>query len=222
MIAYTAGNHAYEHAHEDEKYEKFAYSTRFAFSVAKEAGTLKKGAFDSMLAVKGERDLWHCRSGVERFELTPEGVSFTWKPMDGVQIETQIIPAGGWHVRRHIITTDRPLEAAEGAFAVRRDIPGDRPCDRVYSQKAESENSASARCATGSSAIFAVSGYRRGEVVEAEPNTNLIYPRTLIPTLRAAIEPGRTALVCAVCASEDGDLPAQIPEEVLEIAERCR
>ena len=221
VIAYTAGNHAYEHAHEDEKYEKFAYSTRFAFSVAKEAGTLKKGAFDSMLAVKGEKGLWHCRSGVERFELTPEEVSFTWKPMDGVEIDTRIIPVGSWHVRRHEINTNRPLEAAEGAFAVCRDIEGDRPCDRVLSRKTENEAGASARCEIGSSAIFDVAGYSRGEVVEAEPNTSLMFPRTLIPTLRADIKPGRAALVCAVCASEDGELPEQIPEEVLEIAKLC-
>ena len=61
MVAYTAGNHAYEHMHEDEKYEKFAYSTHFAFSVVKEASTLAKGAYDSMLAVKRVgRDLVAC------------------------------------------------------------------------------------------------------------------------------------------------------------------
>ena len=39
VVAYTAGNHAWEHMHEDEKYEKFAYSTHFGFSVTKEATT---------------------------------------------------------------------------------------------------------------------------------------------------------------------------------------
>ena len=51
-VAFTAGNHAWEHMHEDEKYEKFAYSTQFAFSVAKEDSSLNRGAYDSMLAVK--------------------------------------------------------------------------------------------------------------------------------------------------------------------------
>ncbi|MBQ3477907.1 MAG: DUF2264 domain-containing protein [Clostridia bacterium] len=221
VIAYTAGNHAYEHAHEDEKYEKFAYSTRFAFSAAKEAGTLKKGAFDSMLALKGERGLWHARSGFDRFELSEAEVSFAWRPMDGVEIETRLIPWENWHLRCHTVRTDRPLEAAEGGFAVCRDFPGARPCDRVRSAVFADDAQASVRCDKGSCAIFALSGYDGGEVVEAEPNTSLMVPRTLIPTLRAKLLPGTTRLVCAVCATEDGTLPETIPQEVTRLAQQC-
>ena len=221
VIAYTAGNHAYEHTHEDEKYEKFAYSTRFGFSVVKEAGTLKKGAFDSMLAVRGQRGLWHARSGTERFALSEGEVSFTWRPMDGVEIDTRLIPCENWHVRCHVIRTDRPIEAAEGGFAVCRDFEGCRPCDRVVSEAFADARKAAARCERGSCAIFAVQGYARGEVIEAEANTSLIWPRTLIPTLRAEISPGETRLVCAVCASEDGRLPDRIPREVMRFAEQC-
>ena len=219
-IAYASGNHAYEHAHEDEKYEKFAYSTQFAFSVAKEAGTLKKGAFDSMLALRGERGLWHGRSGFDSFELSEQMVRCTWRPMDGVTVETAILPCGRWHVRRHVIHAERRLEAAEGAFAVPRDLPGPRPCDRIPTETRADEHHASARSAGGSTAIFALAGYRGGEVVEAEPNTSLAYPRTLIPTLHADIEPGETRLICAVCAADGDDLPDTIPEEVMILAEQ--
>ena len=221
VIAYTAGNHAYEHTHEDEKYEKFAYSTRFGFSVVKEEGTLKKGAFDSMLAVKGERGLWHARSGFERFALSEKEVNCTWRPMDGVEITTRIIPCENWHVRCHTVRADMPLQAAEGGFAVCRDFEGMRPCDRVESQRFADDRKAAVLCARGSCAIFALKGYRQGTVVEAEANTNLIYPRTLIPTLTAELHPGETRLVCAVCASEDDRLPDRIPGEVMKIAEQC-
>lgn len=222
VISYTAGNHAFEHTHEDEKYEKFAYSTRFAFSVAKEAGTLKKGAFDSMLALKGERGLWHVRSGCEDFSLTETEVRSTWRPMDGVEVETTLYPCENWHVRCHVIRTDRPLEAAEGGFSVRRDTEGLRPCDRIESQRFEDAYKAAASCEAGSCAIFAIEGYYRGGVVEPEANANILYPRTLIPTLRATIRPGTARLVCAVCASEDGRLPDRIPDEVMKIAEQCQ
>jgi hypothetical protein len=221
VIAYTAGNHAYEHAHEDEKYEKFAYSTRFAFSAAKEAGTLKKGAFDSMLALKGERGLWHGRSGFDSFSLSQGEVAFTWRPMDGVVIETRLIPRGNWYVRCHLIRTDRRLEAAEGGFAVCRDFAGKRPCDRVRSAAFTDGTRAAVACEKGSCAVFAISGYDGGEVVEAEPNTSLMYPRTLIPTLRAALLPGTTRLVCAICATEDETLPDTIPQEVMRLAQQC-
>ena len=34
-------------------------------------------------------------------------------------------------MRRHRIHTEAELEAAEGAFAVRKDWAGNRPCDRI-------------------------------------------------------------------------------------------
>jgi len=95
VVAYTAGNHAWEHMHEDEKYEKFAYSTQFAFSVAKEDSSLNRGAYDSMLAVRAEgRDLWHVRSGCERYELKEDRILFDWSPVNGVTISTVVAPVG--------------------------------------------------------------------------------------------------------------------------------
>lgn len=219
VIAYTAGNHAWEHMHEDEKYEKFAYSTQFAFSVVKEATTLAKGAFDSMLAVKREgKDLWHGRSGCERFTLTDREVRFTWSPMAGVEIDSVIAPRGMWHVRKHVIRTDAPIEIAEGAFAVRRDWAGNRPCDRIAS-RIETEGGMAQACgAYGTSAIFSLSGYETAEMIWPEPNTNLMYPRTLLPMLLGRLPAGEHTLACAVF-SDAGDSPVTtVPKEVLELA----
>ena len=221
LIAYTAGNHAYEHAHEDEKYEKFAYSTAFAFSVVKEADTLRKGAFDSMLALRRPGGLWHGRSGFDAFAITDSGTRCAWSPMDGVRVETRVIPCGMWHVRCHVVYADVALEAAEGAFAVPSEAPGPRPCDNIPAARREAADCAVAADALGSSGIFALAGYERGEVVVPEPNTNLMAPRTLIPTLHARIAPGETKLVCAVFAALGEEMPEAIPEEVLDIAKQC-
>ncbi len=220
VVAYTAGNHAYEHMHEDEKYEKFAYSSKFAFSVVKEAGTLKKGAFDSMLAVKADKDLWHARSGCDTFSLTEKEVAFTWSPVDGVHIDSRIIPRGMWHVRRHVITTDRPLEAAEAAFAVPRDRAGARLCDRVAASVQADDKAAIAHGDMGTSAIYAIAGYANGEVIVPEANTNLMAPRTLIPTLLTRLPAGTTTLICAVFTDAGDAVPNEIPEEVLNIAQQ--
>ena len=219
VIAYTAGNHAYEHMHEDEKYEKFAYSSHFTFSVVKEAGTLNKGAFDSMLAVKqAGKDLWHGRSGCERFQLAEDRVTFTWSPMEGVMIDSVIIPVGMWHIRKHVIRTERALEAAEGAFAVTKDWAGKRPCDRIASVQEADHHHALAYGEAGSSGVWALQGYERGEVLGVECNTNLMHPRTVLPTLHASIQPGETTLICAVFAAVCSEKPDHIPEEVLNIA----
>ena len=222
VIAYTAGNHAYEHAHEDEKYEKFAYSTAFGFSVVKEAGTLKKGAYDSMLALRRPGGLWHTRSGFDAFRLTDQETYCVWRPMEGVTVETRVLPIGFWHVRRHVIHAGFPLEAAEGAFTVPSESPGPRPCDAEPTQRTASPDRALAHGRLGSTGVFAVVGYEAGEVIAPEPNTNLMVPRTLIPTLHAKIAPGVTCLTCAVYACDGDFAPESIPEEVLEIAQQCK
>ena len=219
VIAYTAGNHNAAHMHGDEKYEKFAYSTHFGFSVVKESGTLEKGAFDSMLALKRRgKDLWHARSGCDGFTFREDRVYFAWSPMEGVHIDTVIVPVGMWHIRRHVIRTEYALEAAEGAFAAPKDRPGARPCDRIAASLSSDSRSAAAHSAQGTSAICAIMGYDRGEVLHVECNTNLMHPRTVLPTLRAALEPGETTLICAVFADTADNPPDSIPPEVLDTA----
>lgn len=220
VIAYTAGNHGWEHMHEDEKYEKFAYSTQFTFSIAKEATTLEKGGYDSMLAVKRKgRDLWHGRSGCEEFEMKEDRVRFRWSPLTGVEIESVILPVetaeGLWHLRKHVIRTEIPLETAEGAFAIRRDWAGARPCDRIASALRAEGGMAAAHGAFGSSGIFSLEGNREGRMIWMEPNTNLMYPRTQLPMLTGEMEKGTHTLVCAVFADSGDACPTEIPKEVL-------
>ncbi len=219
VVAYTAGNHAWEHMHEDEKYEKFAYSTQFAFSVAKEESALNRGAYDSMLAVRAEgKDLWHVRSGCESYWLEEDRVSFTWSPMNGVNIETVIAPVGMWHIRKHVIRTAVALEAAEGAFSVPKDWAGARPCDRICTAVTADETCAAAAGDRGTSAIYALEGYTAGEVISTEPNTNLMEPRCVLPTLHSRMEPGEHTLLCAVFTDAGNRLPEKIPEEVRNLA----
>lgn len=219
-VAYTAGNHAWEHMHEDEKYEKFAYSTQFAFSVAKEDSALNRGAYDSMLAVKTEgKDLWHVRSGCERFELAEDRVTFTWSPVNGVTIDTVIAPKDMWHIRKHRIRTENALEAAEGAFSVPKDWAGTRPCDRIRTATQADAAHAAAYGARGTSAIYALKGYTGGEVIHTEPNTNLMEPRCVLPTLHSYLAPGEHELLCAVFTDAANHLPEEIPEEVRKLAE---
>ena len=219
-VAYTAGNHAWEHMHEDEKYEKFAYSTQFAFSVEKEASALNRGAYDSMLAIKARgRDLWHVRSGCESYTLSENRISFAWSPVNGVEIDTVIAPMGMWHVRKHVIRSEIALEAAEGAFSVPKDWAGQRPCDRIRSRTEANETCAAASGIRGTSAIYALEGYSGGEVIHTEPNTNLMEPRCVLPMLHAAAGPGVHVLRCAVFADAGDNLPEEIPEEVRKLAE---
>lgn len=214
VMAFEAGNHAHEHSHDEAKYEKFVYSTAFGFSVPKAQKLLKDGAYDSMLALSEDGDTYHPRYGCERFELREDSVLSVWKPFAGTTVETTVVPMGEWHVRVHRIQSDRPLYAAEGGYAIARDGDGD----------AVEEAGAQAAVVTapwGVSGIRALRGFDEGVVVAPEPNTNLMSPRTLLPTLTARIPAGESVLVSATMGTVTGGtaLWEKMPTEVWKYAE---
>lgn len=209
--AFTAGNHAPEHMHTDAKYEKFAYSTAFGFSVSKGVRTLEQGAFDSMLALSEDGKAYRVRFGCEAFSIEETKVLSVWKPYEDVTVETEIRPLGNeWHLRIHRITTPRPLKAAEGGYAIAREQGLTQP------ERIEEPAAALVIAPWGVSGIRALRGYDDASIVAPEPNTNLFHPRTLIPTLTADIPAGETELICAVLgAVENGKIKWEaLPEEV--------
>jgi hypothetical protein len=190
---FAAGNHGEGHAHDDAKYEKFCYSTAFAFSVPKSPTLLLRGAYDNMLAFSEDGKMWHPRYGVEDYRLLPDRVWFRWRPFRGVEVETTLYPVGEWHIRVHRVRSDRPMLAAEGGYAIRRE----EGAETLRTEQGPTH--AFAWGSWGGSGIRALSGgYDRGEALAVEPNTNLLYPRTLLPTLHATLPAGETTLACAV------------------------
>lgn len=216
--AFPAGNHAPEHAHDEAKYEKFAYSTVFGFSVPKSACQLEKGAFDSMLALSDDNIRWHTRYGCETFSVQADRVEARWKPFSDVTVQTTILPLGDWHVRVHRITTPRKLFAAEGGYAAPRDDGTGLAKTFAESQKAFAESRGLF------SGIAGLCGYASAEIIVPEPNTNLLYQRTVLPTLRAEVGPGETVLVCAVLGAAKGgpEKWADMPGEAAEYAKLCK
>ena len=55
-------------------------------------------------------------------------------------------------------------------------------------------------------------------MIHTEPNTNLMYPRCVLPTLRARLMPGEHILLCAVFTDAGENCPDSIPEEVIRLA----
>ena len=213
VIAYQAGGHCAEHTHAEAKYEKFAYSTAFGFSVSKSRLKLETGAFDSMLAVSLDGVYYYPRYGCETFQIKDGSVTATWKPLPQVTVQTELIPLGAWHVRRHRIQTTVEITVAEGGFAIAMDGAG-----TLTTQ--EQSKSAVVIAPWGISGIQGVTGYGSAMIVKPEPNTNLMSPRTLLPTLTAVLAPGEHSLSCAVLGSVKNDpgLWHSIPEEVIQLA----
>lgn len=192
VVAFNTGHlSTNEHTHTSAKYEKFAYSTAFGFSVPRAEWGLAQGAYDSMLALSEGDNLFRVRRQNEEFRIDGQILFSRWKPWFDVEVRTWLIPGLPWHIRLHRVTTKRKLVASEGGFAVKRD-------EELYvDQEALSLRAVSSR---GVSGICGIHGFAETEAVFPHANTNLLHPRTVIPTLKAELSVGTHWLVSAIYA----------------------
>ncbi|MCW2880546.1 MAG: hypothetical protein JWQ95_4646 [Sphaerisporangium sp.] len=185
------------------KYAKFAYSTAFGFSVPSGSYGLEQAALDSTLALSEDGVHWRpCE--VPRDSTVHDGLLHSrWTPWPDVEVETWLIAYPPWHVRVHHLTTGRRLSSAEGGFAVDRDIP--------FRRSGAGEGHARVDSPAGACLIEDLAGARAGRLVQALPGTNVMAPRTVIPTLVGEHEPAGHRLACAVLGVADprpsGDWP---------------
>lgn len=223
--ALTSGQYArFEPTFMSAKYEKFAYSNVFGFSVPGGEYGYDQGAFDSMLALCERGDgLYRVRRNCLQVKVSREGIYSLWKPWEDVTVETWLIPWGSWHVRVHRVVSARTLTGGEGAYAVGWDGSGYPETEgrRVSSAAAEGRTRISGAPAAGleesddamarawhtlgCTAIVNLEGRRRGQVVLPHPNTNVLYSRTKLPCLMGDMEEGETWLACAVLGTRTWD-----------------
>ena len=181
--------------------------------MSKSRELLHAGAFDSMLAVSIDGVTYHPRYGYESFSIAEDKVTAVWKPLPSVTVETELIPIGVLHIRKHHLLTKTEIVVAEGGFAIASEGDG------AYATRIDGK-SAAVIAPWGTSGIKALDGYDTAEIVSPEPNTNLMAPRTLLPTLKASLSPGEHMLVCAVLGTVSSD-PGQwqtIHEEGTDLA----
>ncbi len=175
------------HSHTIEKYSKFAYSTRFGFSIARSSVTLEEAAPDSTLAfcVYG---YYFVKNTVETgYTVNDSGITCTWSPIAGIQVRTKIIPTPTGHRRIHEITSNVECTAFDCGFSVCTD-------DLKGFHSEEQEATACVRNSDSFCAVTARSAQGKGQVLVPNPNTNLLYPKTQIPMAVYAIHPGKQTL----------------------------
>lgn len=217
VAAFNSGHtSSNEHTHTSAKYEKFAYSTFFGFSVPRAEWGLAQGAFDSMLALSEGDNLYRVKRRCEEIQVDGDLIFTRWKPWADVEVSTWIIPSLPWHVRIHRITTGRVLDAAEGGFALGIEgvgsggrLPGDsgrpaRPYIASLSDDASGIGSQAAYAAygRGASGIRLLYGDGKAELLTPQANTNVMVNRTVIPTIRTRIEAGTSAWLAVAVYGE--------------------
>ena len=182
VVLYPSGRvPGHPFAQSDNKYSKFAYSSRFGFCVARSQRTLEEAAPDSMLVFVIDGRVY-VRDGVKQSELVEGAVVSRWSPCRGIEVESRIEPSENGHVRTHIVTSEITCEAYDCGFAV----PGD------YHRVGLDE--ALRVCRVESAGTHPGCGI----LIKNEANTNISCGKTVIPAVRYQIEKGTTKLVTRI------------------------
>lgn len=193
--------------HAPQKYSKFAYSTRFGFSVPTGTAIPAEGGFDSMLALSDDGRLFRGREEC-RDTWVRDGVAFSrWFPWCDVEVQTWLLAADDSHVRVHRVRTPRRLWSLESAFAVGYFRQGDAIAtlrgDGFGVVTADAGESWIGELAAGES-----SARRRAEHVTLGPCSHLLFPLAQMPVLRGQHDVGTFWLACAAGGNGDRMEPA--------------
>ena len=184
VVAYPAGVcEKYGHGHVPEKYSKFAYSTRFGFSVARSQIVLHENAPDSALAfvIDGD-DYVFTRKVSLSYEVREDCVISRWQPFPGISVTSTVIPGEHGHSRIHEIESEYDCTAYDCGYSVRKFTEG-------YEQKAEGPR-AQVRYRQMGCTVTGQGPQAEGVVIEADPNTNVLYPNGSIPAVAYRIRKG--------------------------------
>ncbi|SHO51739.1 DUF2264 domain-containing protein [Anaerocolumna xylanovorans] len=188
VVVLASGQYpGFDPVHSAEKYAKFAYSSRYGFHVPRSYYKLDQAAPDNMLAF--------CRDGVyfvrrqcKEVIVEETSIKSIWSPLDGIEVTTVLEICNKGHKRTHTITLDFPCEAVECGFGI--------PVDN-YRDLTKDCQEAKAYIATEKdySIIQLLAGNGLAGEFLAEPNTNILYPRTAIPYYKFSFEKG-TYTIC--------------------------
>lgn len=120
-VALTSGQWAaWLPTHCAEKYSKFAYSSRYAFSVARTTDALSESAPDSTLAFEIDGRIFHRRKCAE-YKINEDGSIYSkWSPFMGIEVETTLIPTSDGHIRRHTVNSTYDCVVYDTTFATPR------------------------------------------------------------------------------------------------------
>ncbi len=186
-VMYGSGKFYSEgHNHVECKYSKFAYSSEFGFSVSRENYFIEQAAPDSMLAFETDGNIY-VRRNSSVSEVSDGSIYTEWSPITGITVKTTIIPKENGHIRRHTISADRDCKAYDCGFAVDcRDGRGFRSRENAHTSVCENDKSS---CSVSSQNA---DGTR---IISCNPNTSMMYQKTMIPAVFYNIKKGETITV---------------------------
>jgi hypothetical protein len=181
VVALTAGQASPMLTHGAEKYAKFAYSSRFGFSVPRSYSQLQEAGADSMLAFWVHGMIYVRRECME-YRLAEDVVYSKWSPLKGIVVETWLKPIESGHIRHHRITSELECVAYDCGFSY-------PDCQGETTSQSEG-GIAIISDANGMSRVTSETG--KSVVIHCIPNTNLIFPVTKLPAVEYKVPVGET------------------------------
>ncbi|KAK8065307.1 hypothetical protein PG997_012054 [Apiospora hydei] len=209
------------------KYGSFAYSSAYGYSVPPGLLTLEQYALASQLGLSDDGgEYWKTRraseyAGLEtrgtdddaggNNEITPVLVS-VWKPFRDVAVRTTLVPPAeatpNWHLRAHRIEA-KGRESGGGGEGTFPKIIGNYDLNTPEGWAAGREGAFAVSLKAGAVGIKALEDGEAGRsamLVNADPNSNLLESRTVIPTLQHTVKQGETVwYVSAIYAKPSGE-----------------
>lgn len=186
LLGYPVAQWSLSQSQGISKYAKFVYSTQFGFSVTKSAIGYAEGGFDNTFTVSLDNRHFVTKEEVAEFHLLPDRTIQVWQPYVGVCIKSTIIPLGAYHLRIHQIQSDYPLYLYDGGFSVQQ--------EPHFTEKHEA-NKVSYHSQRGHICCENIQGYQEAFLIANAPNTNVLYPRTVMCGLKNKVAAGKHCLI---------------------------
>lgn len=193
---YPCGSYdiSYPEGHFAEKYAKFAYSTKYGFSIRKENVGISSMAPDSDLVFE-IGGIYLGRNAPTSVEISDQTITSRWSPFPGIDVTTVITPSEYGHSRQHTIVSSLQCTAYDCGFSF--------PLDYDNFSSETDNNTALVKSDFGSVIVYLYdlnnSGLKtNGTIIEASPNSNLVFSRTVIPAISFDIKVGTTNVMTSV------------------------
>lgn len=187
-----------------EKYAKFSYSTASGISLEVERSDRGRLVAENMLALVDGDGVVRVRSRVEEARIGADLLWSRWRPMRDTVVDTWLWWHAYWQMRVHRVVAGSDLEAIEGGSAIAGD--SDDLSIRVGSRDA---------CVIAGGMVCRIADCGaemvRPEVHAAEPNTNILAPRTYVPRLVRRVAPGVQWLLTATTEHGDDVARGEVP-----------
>jgi len=166
VIAFPGGRlFGHVHGHTEEKYSKFAYSTKYGFSVMRSMLNPQEAAQDSVLSFELFGHIF-IRGQEKYYKVSEQEIISHWSPIEGIKVHSTVIPKKEGHTRIHVIDSEYDCIAYDAGFAV--PIIEDSGCK-----------------------VVCVKGEGEAIIIKPDPNTNLVASKTWMPTVKYQIKKGR-------------------------------